>query len=67
MPSPDTLQKMTAEAEGGTAALAANPQIKRINKRCEKYKMMVWHKKADFPENKRNKHRRWVGWESALK
>ena len=52
---------------GRDGGVGSQPTVKKYKNGYEKYKNMVWHKEADFLEYKHNKHKLWVGWESALK
>ena len=52
---------------GGVGGVVCHTTIKKDKHKCEKCKRMVWHKEVDCPEFEQNKHKRWVGWESALK
>ena len=51
----------------GILGLVGHTTIKKDKHECEKCKRMVWQKEADCPDRERNKHKCWVGWESALK
>ena len=52
---------------GGNGGVGGHIAVNKDNHECKKCNRMMWHKEADFPEYERNKHKSWVGWESALK
>ena len=52
---------------GRNGGVGGQPTVKKDKHKCEKCKRMVWHKEASCTEYERNKHKRWFGWESALK
>ena len=52
---------------GINGVVCGHTTIKKDKHECEKFKRVVWHKEEDCPDYERNKHKRWVGWESALK
>ena len=52
---------------GRNGGVGCPTTVKKDKHEHEKCKRMVWHKEADCLEYERNKHKRWVRWENALK